>query len=69
MYCPSYFDKHHTGSVSCQLACDVVVGNMDWTGQDTVETVTTWLWWEHGLDGTTDIIDVLTSWSHTIHHT
>ena len=38
---PKLFDKHHTGSVSCQLACDVVVGSMDRTGRrNTVEMLT-----------------------------
>ena len=64
---PKLFDKHHTGSVSCQLACDVVVGNVDKTGRRTqVEMLTSWLWWEYGLDRTTDTIDMLTSWPYRV---
>ena len=31
MYCPSYFGEHHTGSMSCQLACDVGICGQDIT--------------------------------------
>ena len=38
VYCPSYFGEHHTGSVSCQLACDGGKCGLDET--DTVEVLT-----------------------------